>query len=350
MLARAIPYMPDRRPPRRRRPGRRRRRAARSRSGRATAASSSAPTTACSRWPRRASEIEAARELDERALPPRARVADVPRARRLRAGRGAPRRRRRLRRPRRGDRPRDARAASTLPEPRVSAGADPRDGARRRPLRQPPAQPQPRAHRRRSASRPATASSCGSTLDPFYAVVAETYADASRGELILYEDSYGAIAIAISGGNAARLTGAGARRRGPHRWRRDLRPADDAPDHGRGRATAAAVAARTPVRRHEFDRLAPEWDASCVDRQARRDRRRVAAVPAARPGRSTSAPGPARARLRSGALARRGGRRRRRVATDGRGGAQARGAPASATTSPTPRRCRTRTARSTWWH
>ena len=43
------------------------------------------------------------------------------------------------------------------------------------------------------------------TLRPYYAVVAETYADATRGDLILYEDSYGAFAIAISGGNASRL-------------------------------------------------------------------------------------------------------------------------------------------------
>jgi S-adenosyl-L-methionine hydrolase (adenosine-forming) len=43
-------------------------------------------------------------------------------------------------------------------------------------------------------------------LTPYYAVVGETYADASRGELILYEDSYGSWAIAINGGNAAALT------------------------------------------------------------------------------------------------------------------------------------------------
>jgi S-adenosyl-L-methionine hydrolase (adenosine-forming) len=43
-------------------------------------------------------------------------------------------------------------------------------------------------------------------LTPYYAVVGETYADAVRGELILYEDSYGAWAIAINGGNAAALT------------------------------------------------------------------------------------------------------------------------------------------------
>jgi S-adenosyl-L-methionine hydrolase (adenosine-forming) len=47
-------------------------------------------------------------------------------------------------------------------------------------------------------------------LDPYYAQVAETYADARPGELILYEDSYGAVAIAVRDGNAARLTGAGA--------------------------------------------------------------------------------------------------------------------------------------------
>jgi S-adenosylmethionine hydrolase len=46
-------------------------------------------------------------------------------------------------------------------------------------------------------------------LDPYYAQVAETYADAKSGELILYEDSYGAMAIAVRDGNAGRLTGAG---------------------------------------------------------------------------------------------------------------------------------------------
>jgi S-adenosyl-L-methionine hydrolase (adenosine-forming) len=45
-------------------------------------------------------------------------------------------------------------------------------------------------------------------LDPYYAQVAETYADARPGELILYEDSYGAVGIAVRDGNAARLTGA----------------------------------------------------------------------------------------------------------------------------------------------
>ena len=43
-------------------------------------------------------------------------------------------------------------------------------------------------------------------LTPYYAVVAETYADARRGELILYEGSYGYYGIAINGGSAAALT------------------------------------------------------------------------------------------------------------------------------------------------
>jgi S-adenosylmethionine hydrolase len=39
----------------------------------------------------------------------------------------------------------------------------------------------------------------------YYAVAARTFADARRGDIILYEDSYRNIAIAISGGNAAEL-------------------------------------------------------------------------------------------------------------------------------------------------
>jgi len=44
-------------------------------------------------------------------------------------------------------------------------------------------------------------------LDRFYAVLAGTFADAPAGELIMYEDSYGLVTLAISQGNAARLTG-----------------------------------------------------------------------------------------------------------------------------------------------
>jgi hypothetical protein len=45
-------------------------------------------------------------------------------------------------------------------------------------------------------------------LDRYYAFVAGTFADAVPGELILYEDSYGLVTLAISSGDAARLTGA----------------------------------------------------------------------------------------------------------------------------------------------
>jgi S-adenosylmethionine hydrolase len=45
------------------------------------------------------------------------------------------------------------------------------------------------------------------TLDRYFAVVAGTFADAPPGELILYEDSYGLVTLAISHGDAARLTG-----------------------------------------------------------------------------------------------------------------------------------------------
>jgi hypothetical protein len=47
-------------------------------------------------------------------------------------------------------------------------------------------------------------------LNRYYALLAETYADARHGELILYEDSYGAYSIAISDGNASKLTAASA--------------------------------------------------------------------------------------------------------------------------------------------
>jgi S-adenosylmethionine hydrolase len=45
--------------------------------------------------------------------------------------------------------------------------------------------------------------SCGG--DRFYAVFARTFGDAPRGSLILYEDSYGHLALAVSRGSAAQL-------------------------------------------------------------------------------------------------------------------------------------------------
>ncbi len=46
-------------------------------------------------------------------------------------------------------------------------------------------------------------------LDRYYALYAEAFADAPAGELILYEDSYGLMTLAISRGDAAGLTGVG---------------------------------------------------------------------------------------------------------------------------------------------
>jgi S-adenosyl-L-methionine hydrolase (adenosine-forming) len=48
------------------------------------------------------------------------------------------------------------------------------------------------------------------TLDRYYAVLADTFADAEPGELLLYEDSYGLMTLAISRGDAAGLTGVAA--------------------------------------------------------------------------------------------------------------------------------------------
>jgi len=42
-------------------------------------------------------------------------------------------------------------------------------------------------------------------LDRYYAMTARTFADARPGDLILYEDSYGNIALALRGGDAASM-------------------------------------------------------------------------------------------------------------------------------------------------
>jgi S-adenosylmethionine hydrolase len=47
-------------------------------------------------------------------------------------------------------------------------------------------------------------------LDRYYAVAARTFADARPGDIILYEDAYRNVAIAISGGKAADMFGVGA--------------------------------------------------------------------------------------------------------------------------------------------
>jgi S-adenosylmethionine hydrolase len=41
--------------------------------------------------------------------------------------------------------------------------------------------------------------------DRYYAVAARTFADVRKGDIMLYEDAYGNVAVAISGGNAASM-------------------------------------------------------------------------------------------------------------------------------------------------
>jgi S-adenosylmethionine hydrolase len=48
------------------------------------------------------------------------------------------------------------------------------------------------------------------SLDRYFALLADTFADAGPGELLLYEDSYGLMTLAISRGDAAGLTGVAA--------------------------------------------------------------------------------------------------------------------------------------------
>ena len=45
-------------------------------------------------------------------------------------------------------------------------------------------------------------------FERYFAFTARTFADVRRGEIVLYEDSYGNVALAINGGNAADMFGA----------------------------------------------------------------------------------------------------------------------------------------------
>ena len=65
-----------------------------------------------------------------------------------------------------------------------------------------------REHLQRAEVLPGTVLEVELSLDRYYAVAARTFADARKGDVILYEDSYRNIALAISGGNAAELFGA----------------------------------------------------------------------------------------------------------------------------------------------
>jgi S-adenosylmethionine hydrolase len=62
-----------------------------------------------------------------------------------------------------------------------------------------------REHLQRAEVTPGTVVEVELALDRYYAVAARTFADARKGDVILYEDAYKNIALAISGGNAAEL-------------------------------------------------------------------------------------------------------------------------------------------------
>jgi S-adenosylmethionine hydrolase len=65
-----------------------------------------------------------------------------------------------------------------------------------------------REHMQQAEVTPGTTVEIELALERYYAVAARTFADARSGDVILYEDSYRNIALAISGGNAAELFGA----------------------------------------------------------------------------------------------------------------------------------------------
>jgi S-adenosylmethionine hydrolase len=64
-----------------------------------------------------------------------------------------------------------------------------------------------REHLERAAVLPGVTVELEIALDRYYAVAARTFADAGAGDIILYEDAYGNVAIAISGGSAAEMFG-----------------------------------------------------------------------------------------------------------------------------------------------
>ena len=208
VLARATPVPAARRAPGGRRPGRRQR-AARARDPHRRRPRLRRPRQRPADARRRRGGSRGRPQPDEPALPPRRGLEDVPRARSLRAGRRAPRGRG---------------AASTTSASEVEPASLVR-------LELPAASVEDgelvativdvdrfgnlglnvsAAEIAAVGLEPGRPVELRFALTPYYAEVGETYADTGRGELILYEDSYGAWAIAINGGNAAALTEAAA--------------------------------------------------------------------------------------------------------------------------------------------
>jgi S-adenosylmethionine hydrolase len=65
-----------------------------------------------------------------------------------------------------------------------------------------------REHLQQAELVPGTTVEVEIALERYYAVVARTYADARPGDILIYEDAYRNIALAINGGNAAQMFGA----------------------------------------------------------------------------------------------------------------------------------------------
>jgi S-adenosylmethionine hydrolase len=56
--------------------------------------------------------------------------------------------------------------------------------------------------------RPGTCVEIDVGFESYFATVASTFADVRRGDILVYEDSYRNVAIAINGGNAAEMLAA----------------------------------------------------------------------------------------------------------------------------------------------
>ena len=108
-------------------------------------------------------------------------------------------------------------------------------------------------------------------LDPFYAVVAETYEQASRGELMVYEDSYGVVRDRHQRRQRERADRRRPGRRRPHRprlrlsARRTWRMRPTAASAGTGARPVARATARRS-RRHRV-RGAGQAREGCLDRR-----------------------------------------------------------------------------------
>jgi S-adenosylmethionine hydrolase len=62
-----------------------------------------------------------------------------------------------------------------------------------------------REHLEEAGSAPGRQVELELSLDRYYAVAARTFADARKGDIVLFEDSYRNVAIAINGGNASEM-------------------------------------------------------------------------------------------------------------------------------------------------